>query len=58
MLDYLDAENDYTDSIMKPTEQLQTKLYNEILSHVDEADADVPDRYKGRREIGVRGNWI
>lgn len=32
---------------MKPTDALQSKLYKEILSHIEEADADVPDSYKG-----------
>jgi protease II len=39
---YLKAENAYTDSIMKPTEILQNKLYDEMLSHIKETDVNVP----------------
>src|ERR1022692_4519347 len=39
---YLEAENAYTDSIVKPTEPMQKKLYDEMLSHVKETDVDVP----------------
>jgi oligopeptidase B len=39
---YLEAENAYTDAIMKPTETLQKKLYDEMLSHIKETDVNVP----------------
>jgi oligopeptidase B len=39
---YLEAENAYTDAVMKPTEPLQKKLYDEMLSHVKETDVNVP----------------
>ncbi|PYP91787.1 MAG: oligopeptidase B [Candidatus Angelobacter sp. Gp1-AA117] len=39
---YLEAENAYTDSIMKPTEPLQQKLYEEMVSHIKETDVNVP----------------
>ena len=39
---YLEAENAYTDSIMKPTEPFQKKLYGEMLSRVKETDVEVP----------------
>jgi oligopeptidase B len=39
---YLEAENAYTDAIMKPTEILQKKLYDEMLSHIKETDVNVP----------------
>jgi oligopeptidase B len=39
---YLDAENVYTDAVMKPTEPLQKKLYEEMLSRVKETDIEVP----------------
>lgn len=42
---YLDAENAYTDSVMKPTEPLQKKLYDELLGRVKETDVDVPYKY-------------
>ncbi|HEX3819805.1 MAG TPA: S9 family peptidase [Candidatus Sulfotelmatobacter sp.] len=39
---YLEAENAYTDAVMKPTEALQKKLYDEMLSRVKETDVEVP----------------
>jgi oligopeptidase B len=39
---YLEAENDYTEAVMKPTEPLQKKLYDEMLSRVKETDVEVP----------------
>ena len=42
---YLEAENAYTDAFMKPTEGLQKKLYDEMLSHIKETDVNVPWRY-------------
>lgn len=42
---YLEAENAYTDAFMKPTEALQQKLYDEMVSHIKETDASVPYRY-------------
>ncbi len=41
---YLEAENAYTDAVMKPTEPLQKKLYDEMLSRVKETDVEVPYR--------------
>jgi oligopeptidase B len=42
---HLEAENAYTDSVMKPTAALQEKLYNEILSHIKQTDNTVPYRW-------------
>jgi oligopeptidase B len=39
---YLEAENGYTDTVMKPTEPLQKKLYDEMLGRIKETDVDVP----------------
>src|SRR5215472_8298046 len=39
---YLQAENAYADAVMKPTEALQQKLYDEMISHVKETDVNVP----------------
>ncbi len=39
---YLEAENAYTDAVMKPTVPLQKKLYDEMLSRIKETDVDVP----------------
>ncbi len=41
---YLEAENVYTDAVMKPTEGFQSKLYDEMLSRVKETDVEVPYR--------------
>jgi oligopeptidase B len=54
---YLEAENSYTDAIMKPTEALQKKLYDEMLSRIKETDIEVPFReggyfYYSRTEAG------
>jgi oligopeptidase B len=54
---YLEAENAYTDAVMKPTEGLQKKLYDEMLSHIKETDIEVPYKeggyfYYARTEAG------
>src|SRR5204863_697338 len=42
---HLEAENAYGAALMKPTEGLQEKLYNEILSHIKQTDVSVPYRW-------------
>lgn len=42
---HLEAENAYTTAMMKHTEGLQEKLYNEILSHIKQTDANVPYKW-------------
>ena len=42
---YLEAENAYADEVMKPTEALQQKLYDEMISHIKETDINVPWKY-------------
>ena len=54
---YLEAENAYTDAVMKPTEAFQKRLYDEMLSRVKETDVDVPYKeggyfYYSRTEAG------
>jgi oligopeptidase B len=44
---YLEAENAYTDSVMKKTEPLQEHLYREILGHIKETDLSVPYKLGG-----------
>ncbi|MGZ5480655.1 MAG: S9 family peptidase [Pyrinomonadaceae bacterium] len=39
---HLESENAYTTAMMKHTEALQEKLYNEILSHIKQTDVNVP----------------
>ena len=58
---YLEKENAYTDSVMKPTEGLQKKLYDEMLSRVKETDVEVPYKegdyfYYTRTEAGKQYN--
>jgi len=47
LIAYLEAENAYTAAVMKPTEELQAKLYAEMLSHIKETDESVPYRDRG-----------
>src|SRR6202049_5250014 len=54
---YLRAENAYTDAVMKLTEGLQKKLYDEMLSRIKETDVEVPYKegnyfYYTRTEAG------
>lgn len=56
---YLEAENAYTSAVMEGTEDLQTQLYEEILSHIQEDDSSVPYRdgaweYITRTEKGLQ----
>lgn len=39
---YLEAENAYTDAVMKPTLELQEKLYKEMLGRIQQTDQNVP----------------
>lgn len=47
LLAHLEAENAYTSSMMADTEQLQAKLYAEMLSHIKETDESVPYLQRG-----------
>ena len=54
---YLEAENAYTEAVMKPTEGFQKKLYDEMLGRIKETDVEVPYRegdyfYYVRTEAG------
>jgi oligopeptidase B len=44
---HLEAENAYTLSVMASTEELQVKLYAEMLSHIKETDVSVPYLQRG-----------
>ncbi|WP_263366015.1 S9 family peptidase [Edaphobacter bradus] len=44
LINYLEAENAYASAVMKPTEEMQAKLYAEMLSHIKETDISVPYR--------------
>jgi oligopeptidase B len=54
---YLEAENAYTDAVMRATEPLQRKLYDEMLGRIKESDVEVPYQnggyfYYSRTEAG------
>lgn len=42
VIKYLEAENSYTEALMKPTKRLQKKLYKEMLARIKETDVSVP----------------
>ncbi len=44
---HLEAENAYTEAVMKPTEELQEKLFEEIKSEIDPEDESVPYKKNG-----------
>jgi oligopeptidase B len=44
---YLEAENAYTDAVLKATEPLQEKLYQEMLGRIVQTDLSVPYRLRG-----------
>jgi oligopeptidase B len=57
VIEYLEAENAYTEAMMKRTEALQQNLYEEMLSRIKETDLSVPSRkddyyYYSRTEEG------
>ncbi|HKP84496.1 MAG TPA: S9 family peptidase [Blastocatellia bacterium] len=57
VLSYLEAENAYTDQVMKPTESFQAELYKELLGRIKESDATAPAKngdyyYYSRTEQG------
>ncbi|HKW63096.1 MAG TPA: S9 family peptidase [Candidatus Acidoferrum sp.] len=47
VLTYLEAENAYTDAVLKPTEGFQEKLYQEMLGRIQQTDLSVPYRLRG-----------
>ncbi len=42
VIDYLNAENDYTKQMLVHTEELQEKLFNEIVGRIKQTDESVP----------------
>lgn len=57
VIEYLNQENVYTESIMSSTKDLQDKLYHEMRSRIKETDQTYPDRmgdffYYSRTEEG------
>ena len=58
VLDYLNAENNYSKAMMRHTEAFQDKLFNEIKSRIKEDDQSVPVSANGysyyrRYEVGA-----
>lgn len=47
VIDYLNDENAYTKHVMKNTEALQDKIYNEIVGRIKQTDVSVPYDYNG-----------
>jgi oligopeptidase B len=57
VISYLEAENAYTDAVMKPTQEFQKRLYDEMLGRIKQTDLSVPYRegeyyYYSRTEEG------
>lgn len=47
VIEYLEAENAYKEAVMKHTEPLQEKLYEEIVGRIKQTDISVPYRDNG-----------
>lgn len=47
VISHLEAENAHTAALMKPTEELQERLYKEMLSRIKQTDTNVPYRDGG-----------
>lgn len=47
VIQYLEAENEYTEEALKHTEDLQSSLYDEMLSRIDQSDESVPRKDNG-----------
>jgi oligopeptidase B len=47
VITHLEAENAYTGAVLKPTEPLQEKLYQEMLGRILQTDLSVPYRLRG-----------
>lgn len=47
VIDYLEAENNYTDTVMAHTETFQEKLYEEIVGRIKQTDESVPYKSNG-----------
>lgn len=47
VLDYLNAENDYTDAMTKHLSGFQNSLYDEIVGRIKQTDMSVPYKYNG-----------
>jgi oligopeptidase B len=45
VMPYLEAENAYTDAMMKPTDKFQEDLYQEMVGRIKETDMSVPTKW-------------
>ena len=59
VIEYIEAENRYTTEMMKHTEPLQKKLFEELVSHVRQTDETVPEKiddyyYYSRTKEGLQ----
>ena len=62
VIEYINAENEYTNKMLKHTEKLQNTLYNEIVERIKETDLSVPTKiddyyYYTKREKGKQ-YWV
>ena len=62
VIDYINAENEYTKKMLKHTEKLRETLFNEIVSRIKETDLSVPVKiddyyYYTKREKGKQ-YWV
>jgi oligopeptidase B len=62
VIEYLEAENAYREAVMKPTEEFQEELYDEIVGRIKQEDMSVPffdngyyyySRYEKGREYPI-----
>src|SRR3954451_9423966 len=53
VLEYMSAENEYTDAVMEPTKELQQTLYDDMLGRIHETDTSAPTR-RGPYQYYVR----
>ncbi len=63
VIKYLEAENAYTEAVMKPTKEFQEALYKEMLGHIKQTDLSVPSRigdyyYYSRTEEGKQYQYM
>lgn len=57
VIDYLEAENAYSDAVMAHTKELQENIYKEIVGRMKETDISIPVKkndyfYYSREEAG------
>ena len=47
VIEYLNQENEYTKTVLQPTEEFQAKLFEEMKSRIKEDDSSVPYKMNG-----------